>query len=629
MQDDSRAANIIPPPPLSGADYDAIFATMAATERGRWFLDEYAVRHRGADTELVLAALGRVEAEVRAVASQGGRAHDAGSPQQDGTAPQAGIAPQGGSAPLPDSVRQDLAAASAAVSRARQTVGYTEAEHAAALRGLIDEIDWRLQSLAEALIPDRATAGTGTAPSTANDFDDFTLAIAGPQPKSTAAIELAVADWGFAASEPPPAPEPAMPSPLSARLPPLDLGPPAAAHRALAVAAALPEEPPPPPPRPAFDWDVATKAVAPKPTAHEPSATQPLVQEQVIDERYIETPAAAIARLEAREYARRDDFPQDHPRDDHQREELSQDSLLQEPLLQEPLLQDTLPQDGLVQDDLVQDWHPQDDLLRTAREVEPYSAPEPYSVPEPDHVRASYSTPEPELPPIDDVVGPPERLDLSPIRAALDDLVMAESVAAAMRASEPEPAFRTAFKTEPEPPVAAMSPPRTSPATDLMDLLATAPPARAADVAAEPLFDSELFDAERTDVSPPEFADLHAPEQSLSDLIEPPTAELRIRRATPAEDDGLGDLTKRVVDRPADEGEPTPPSAAAQLQAPRFTASPSPSPATIAAPRAPEPAADGDKAQVLDRLEHMRRSIASLMDEIAQKTGRPIERPRP
>jgi hypothetical protein len=35
--------------------------------------------------------------------------------------------------------------------------------------------------------------------------------------------------------------------------------------------------------------------------------------------------------------------------------------------------------------------------------------------------------------------------------------------------------------------------------------------------------------------------------------------------------------------------------------------------------------ASGQKPEVSERLEQMRKSIAALMDEIAQKTGRPVE----
>lgn len=46
------------------AEYDAVYAAVTATERGRWFLTEYASRNRHADTELITAALARIEAAI-------------------------------------------------------------------------------------------------------------------------------------------------------------------------------------------------------------------------------------------------------------------------------------------------------------------------------------------------------------------------------------------------------------------------------------------------------------------------------------------------------------------------------------------------------------------------------------
>jgi hypothetical protein len=46
------------------AEYDAVYAAVTATERGRWFLSEYATRNRSADTDLVVAALARIEAAI-------------------------------------------------------------------------------------------------------------------------------------------------------------------------------------------------------------------------------------------------------------------------------------------------------------------------------------------------------------------------------------------------------------------------------------------------------------------------------------------------------------------------------------------------------------------------------------
>jgi hypothetical protein len=54
------------------ADYGAIAAAVMETERGRWFLAEYARRNRHADTEMLVAALAKIE---RAVGHQPEPAH--------------------------------------------------------------------------------------------------------------------------------------------------------------------------------------------------------------------------------------------------------------------------------------------------------------------------------------------------------------------------------------------------------------------------------------------------------------------------------------------------------------------------------------------------------------------------
>ncbi len=47
--------------PLSETDYDAIAAAVMETARGRWFMAEFARRNRRADTDQVLAAIGRLQ----------------------------------------------------------------------------------------------------------------------------------------------------------------------------------------------------------------------------------------------------------------------------------------------------------------------------------------------------------------------------------------------------------------------------------------------------------------------------------------------------------------------------------------------------------------------------------------
>jgi chemotaxis regulatin CheY-phosphate phosphatase CheZ len=53
-------------PPLSEADFEAIAAAVNETERGRWFLAEYARRNRHTDTKQVLEAIEKLERSLAA-----------------------------------------------------------------------------------------------------------------------------------------------------------------------------------------------------------------------------------------------------------------------------------------------------------------------------------------------------------------------------------------------------------------------------------------------------------------------------------------------------------------------------------------------------------------------------------
>ena len=55
------ARSTIAPPSWGEDDYDAIFATLMGSARGRWFLNEFARRNRHADTTQVIAAISRIE----------------------------------------------------------------------------------------------------------------------------------------------------------------------------------------------------------------------------------------------------------------------------------------------------------------------------------------------------------------------------------------------------------------------------------------------------------------------------------------------------------------------------------------------------------------------------------------
>lgn len=62
----SNAAHALAPVPAGEDDYQAFYAVLAASARGRAFLDEHARRHRHADTEMLLGALRRLEGQIAA-----------------------------------------------------------------------------------------------------------------------------------------------------------------------------------------------------------------------------------------------------------------------------------------------------------------------------------------------------------------------------------------------------------------------------------------------------------------------------------------------------------------------------------------------------------------------------------
>ena len=65
MSNDSRALSDVPTGQPKKADYDAVYAALMATERGRWFLAECASRNRHADTHMIVGAIARLEAAIR------------------------------------------------------------------------------------------------------------------------------------------------------------------------------------------------------------------------------------------------------------------------------------------------------------------------------------------------------------------------------------------------------------------------------------------------------------------------------------------------------------------------------------------------------------------------------------
>jgi hypothetical protein len=82
----------------SDTEYDAVYAAVTATERGRWFLTEYANRNRHADTQLLVDALAKIEAAVH---------HDAPAPAALETTPPAADVASAAVEPASAAAKQD------------------------------------------------------------------------------------------------------------------------------------------------------------------------------------------------------------------------------------------------------------------------------------------------------------------------------------------------------------------------------------------------------------------------------------------------------------------------------------------------------------------------------------------
>lgn len=70
MSNDPLARSDIWAGALNETEYDAVYASVTATDRGRWFLSEYANRNRHANTDLVVAAIARIELAIHGETGQ-------------------------------------------------------------------------------------------------------------------------------------------------------------------------------------------------------------------------------------------------------------------------------------------------------------------------------------------------------------------------------------------------------------------------------------------------------------------------------------------------------------------------------------------------------------------------------
>jgi len=170
----------LPKQPPDGApnehDYQAFCAALSASARGRAFLAEYARRNRHADTQMLLAAFGRLEALVAR--------HTA--------------------APEADRIRQELRALLGAILTARPQIdACAGAVKAAKLVALLELVQRRIEAI---VVPVQAAS------------PDQPGAPAMPEAPAAEAARL-----HLAVVEPPDEPELPIPSPASAQQPPIAL----------------------------------------------------------------------------------------------------------------------------------------------------------------------------------------------------------------------------------------------------------------------------------------------------------------------------------------------------------------------------------------------------------------------
>jgi hypothetical protein len=255
----------LPKQPPDGApnehDYQAFCAALSASARGRAFLAEYARRNRHADTQMLLAAFGRLEALVAR--------HTA--------------------APEADRIRQELRALLGAILTARPQINACAgAVKAAKLVALLELVQRRIEAI---VVPVQAAS------------PDQPGAPAMPEAPAAEAARL-----HLAVVEPPDEPELPIPSPASAQQPPIALvgqdraqpkhgpekrepvfGQDHAQTNSLRTAAIMPEV--------TFVGSVPPKPAAVKPAAVEPAVVEPTVVETAVVEIAVEMTIAPLASV--------------------------------------------------------------------------------------------------------------------------------------------------------------------------------------------------------------------------------------------------------------------------------------------------------------------------------------------
>jgi hypothetical protein len=180
--------------PPSEAEYNAVYAAVTATERGRWFLKEFANRNRSADTDLIMAAIGRIEAAIA-----GGFAPQAAQ-VRDLALAAAGIEPvRAAVGERDDPAAAASAQAPSATGSASQLQTQSDEDYSEAVAAIAASLTVRLEESAKELAPGLAAEGANQqslqdAPGEALRIPEAPSIPAAPQPQMPAVQGRVVQD---------------------------------------------------------------------------------------------------------------------------------------------------------------------------------------------------------------------------------------------------------------------------------------------------------------------------------------------------------------------------------------------------------------------------------------------------
>ena len=139
--------------PPQEAEYNVVYAAVTATERGRWFLKEFANRNRSADTDLIMAAIARIEAAIA-----GGAAPQAMAEVRDLALAAAVIEPVRAVGERDDDAAAVIAQVAPATDSVPQPQTQSDEDYSEAVAAIAASLTVRLEESVKELTPEGAIA---------------------------------------------------------------------------------------------------------------------------------------------------------------------------------------------------------------------------------------------------------------------------------------------------------------------------------------------------------------------------------------------------------------------------------------------------------------------------------------